>query len=310
MYYYEIVDKMEALYRKVYEAKYDNYDKHNLTMFQEYPLSTFILDDKDKEFYDTLIFYAIKYNTLAAINFYTNNWYINEEDKERLYQAIINNVTFSIQGLKYDIFKNQEDLETYIMNSFNSYDNIDYVFTKSSQYLNDKIIDYALRLLTLVQKHQKIRFLLHVDKDYQLRVFNTLFTPYDYFSVYSSIIDQDRTNVVREKCFNYLIEHDEFVDREDFLDSHYYSFTDQEKCLLYRKYHDKLFKYSSYNDYRFKCKVFCDYISDEEKDVLIKHASTKTRYYQLKHLSQIIKFNEQQLARIKSIILMYEMKGE
>ena len=320
----DLINKMRNLYLQVFLLKlhsdkifYEMIHQNNIDLSDKkeilklsnvYPLSIFTLDNNMIELYESLMFHAC-HDTSTAITFYNNKLYL-EKDKDKLYQSIIISYDNNLSYLKADlVFKNQEDLDTYIINSLNSYETICQLFTYYDSYLNDKILNHVSKLLKIEDRYNRINLLIKLSEKYQTILFNSIFTEADYLSLYTTLQNHMIYSPIRDICFTYLINRYDSLSIWQDLNTFSYSYlTPEEKDAFYNKYHESLFTYNSFHDYVYNCQVFNNYINDQEKDTLIRHASTKTRYHKLKWLMNKINFNDEQLARIKSIICMYEIK--
>ena len=320
MYMYILSNSIKAFYKQlIYKNAIninDDIEDIGSNEFQQnHPLNTFILDDDDMKYYESILLNAL-YNSSTSLHLLTNRFYLNDRDKEKLYQAVILNTNRLLDALCYEdkypkFFHNQEDLDAYIMNSLICNDNIRMLFTVYNHYLNEKIMKLAISLLKLEDEWFQIDVLIRIsNEDYQMRLFKEIFTKDNYLLIYNTCLKKNINNLsIRNICFNYIIDNnDSFQTLLDQVPLLYDKINNNEIAIVYHKFHHEIFIYKAFKEYFKNCKLFGKFINQAEKAVLIQHIKTKTRIRYINEAINKITFNDKELSQLNAIKLVHEIK--
>ena len=326
MYRHEISTKIKSFYLQLIDKRFQ-YEPSFVTIYadnkgdiykiqQLYSISTFILDDKDKEFYDGILLQAM-YNGSIAFELYDLKFYINEEDKERLYQAVIRNTDQNLDVLRQNqvssFFHNRQDLNTYIINSLSYNVSLNDLLVFYPQYIDEEIWDVVIKLLRIEDDIVQIGILLRMSNEkYAVKLLKTLFTEKNYLSIYNTCIDDYRyknNKIIRQLCFNYIIDkYEKISSLIKVVPSLLNEGTETELIVIYRKFHNYMFIYKTFKEYYNYCLIFGKWLNEHEKEQLIQHIGTKSRIKYIDKAIQKINFNDKEFKQLQALQLIESMK--
>lgn len=271
------------------------------------------LSDKQELFYQSCIT-AAEYDFTLATDMYIYNLCRNKNDAERMRDLALHlyrgeNILFDDEDFIKQMKLSAEEIQFLFRQSLCKPFNMTRLLTEHYSSLTNDLKHRIISLLRL-DRNQAIYYLYNssIPLDFQMTIFNTLFTKEDYYDIFFQIYSHvAENNKIRTIVFNTIITDPNVL--YDSFQEHITNLSKHEKMLICNKFYKQIFpEDSAFKAFFHNCCVFGLWLRTNERLRLIQKLRTKTRVQHIPYAKQRINFTDSELNQLQSIELAYKLK--
>ena len=269
------------------------------------------LNAEEQKQYDAYMNCSL-YDHNLACNLFKNKLYLSLNDKNILRNNIINTYYGNMSFFQDTQLMNELQLTIEERNKI-----LPYSFFSSSYNLRDLVTTYyncltnehktliLQSLLINTYQAQALILLQRVPLEFRIAIFQYVFEGHSetYYELFSQFCDKSIKDTLRDTLFKYVYNNDN-TRFDSYWYNYLYKLQDSELQLICEKYYDDIFENkSSFNQYYEYCLLFGNWLRKPERMALIQKLKARTRVIKIPHALQEIKFDQNEVDILNSIIL-------
>ena len=268
---------------------------------------------KDLRIYQAAMNYACLTSDTAAL-MYDYQLYMNEEDKERLYQAIINKNPLTFYAFQHNIeFRNEQDRKQYLINSFAGSNNVEEALCKYYKYFDEELKDIALLHLYHLSDYWIINLFSkeNIAYEFKEKIFDEFYSEphkYNYQKIFQHICNCQHSGQIRKICFDFIIDKSTWEYWSSFKGKNV--LTEHEVKSIYKQWGHHILdsEERKFDVYYHNCLFFGKFLDKEQRTKLIKMLKAKTRHKYIEYALDHIIFDDQERQVLLAIKCMDELQ--